>query len=119
MDTSGNVYALSMTAAQDDGSLPINWRIRTQNMDEGNNDRKFCHALTVLGDIAGTATGMVRNTDNDYVSYSYFRRFDLSQTKCDQHRWGNFRRRAWEWRYTDRERLRIKMLEMDLTQGVT
>ena len=119
MDTSGNVYALSMTSAQDDGSVPINWRIRTQNMDEGNNDRKFAHAVTILGDIAGTATGMLRNTDNDYQSYSYFRRFDLSQTKCDQYRWGNFRRRAWEWRYTDRERLRIKMLEVELTQGVT
>jgi hypothetical protein len=117
MDTSGNVYALSMTEARDDTNLPINWRIRTQSMDEGNNKWKFCHALAVLGDVAGTATGMIRHTDNDYQTYSYFRRFDLARVKCDAHRWGKFRRRAWEWRYTDRERLRIKMLEVDLTQG--
>lgn len=119
MDTSGNVYALSMTAAQDDASLPIDWRIRTRNLDEGNNERKFAHSVAIIGDIAGTATGMLRNTDNDYQSYSYFRRFDLSQTRVNQQRWGNFRRRAWEWRYTDRERLRIQMIEVEQTQGVT
>ena len=119
MDTAGNVYSLSMTTALDDGNLPINWRIRTQNLDEGNNERKFCHSLAVLADVAGTATGMVRFSDDDYRTFGYFRRFDLSQVRCNQQRWGNFRRRVWEWRYTDRERLRVKALEADLTQGAT
>lgn len=119
LDTAGNAYTLSLGTSLDDGSIPINWRIRTQNLDEGNNERKFAHSVAVIADIAGTGTGMVRYTDNDYQTYGYFRRFDLSQTRVNQQRWGNFRRRAWEWRYTDRERIRIKELEVEITQGVT
>ena len=119
MDTSGNVYTLSLSTALDDGSIPINWRVRTQNLDQGNNERKFAHSVAIIADIAGTGTGMLRYTDNDYQSYGYFRRFDMSQTRVNQQRWGNFRRRAWEWRYTDRERLRVKELEMSLEQGDT
>ena len=117
MDTAGNSYTLSISTALDNGNLPINWRIRTTNLDQGNNERKFIHTVKVIGDIAGTATGLVRYTDDDYRTYGYFRRFDLSQTMSDQMRWGNFRRRAWEWRYTGNERYRIKQLEVDLTQG--
>ena len=119
MDTSGNVYSLSIGTALDNGNIPINWRIRTTNLDQGNNERKFAHSVAVIGDIAGTATGLVRCTDDDYNTYGYFRRFDLSQVRCNAQRWGNFRRRAWEWRYTGSERYRVKQLEIELTQGVT
>lgn len=119
MDTAGNVYTLSLGTALDNGSIPINWRIRTTNLDQGNNERKFPSSVAVIGDIAGTATGMVRFTDDDYRSYGFFRRFDLSQTRSNQNRWGNYRRRAWEWRYTDRERFRIRALEVEIGQGVT
>lgn len=119
MDTSGNAYVLSLGTALDNGSIPINWRVRTISMDEGNNERKFCFGLAVVGDIAGTATGLVRASDDDYQTWGYFRRFDLSQTRADQMRWGYFRRRAWEWRYTGSERWRLKALEPDIKQGVT
>ena len=119
MDTSGNTYSLSLGTALDDGSIPINWRIRTMNLDEGNSDRKFCHSLAVVGDIAGTATGMVRFTDDDYRTFGYFRRFDLAEIPSHQNRWGQYRRRAWEWRYTGSERWRLRALEPDLEQGDT
>lgn len=119
MDTLGNVYTLSLGTALDDGSIPINWRIRTVNLDDGNNERKFASSLAVIGDVIGTGTGLVRFTDNDYTSYGYFRRFDLSQVRANQQRWGNYRRRAWEWRYTGRARYRLKAFEVDKTQGVT
>lgn len=119
MDLSGNIYNLSIGIALEDGSIPINWRIRTQNTDEGTNNNKFYQSVAVIGDVAGTATGLIRAIDNDYRVYGYFKRFDLSQVKCDEHRWGAARKRAWEWVYTDRERFRIKELEVDLLKGVT
>lgn len=119
MDNSGNVYTMSLGTALDDGSIPINWRIRTANMDEGNNNRKFAGQVSVVGDIAGTATGMVRTLDNDYRVEGYFRRFDMSQVQNHQNRWGAYVKRAWEWRYTDRERLRVQALEVDQIKGVT
>lgn len=118
-DLAGNVYSLSLGTALDDGSIPINWRIRTISMDDGNTNRKFAGQVSVVGDLAGTATGMVRFTDNDYQSYGYFRRFDMSKVQNHENRWGHYVRRAWEWRYTDRERLRVKALEVDIKKGVT
>ena len=119
MDTSGNAYIPSLGTALDSGNIPINWRIRTMNLDEGNSQRKFYHEVSVVGDVAGTATGMVRSLDNDYRVEGYFRRFDLSQQPNHEGRWGQSRLRAWEWRYTDRERYRIKQLEVDIEQGDT
>ena len=119
MDTAGNTYRLSLGTALDEGSIPINWRVRTMNMDEGNRNYKTYEAVTVVGDLAGTATGLVRYTADDYQTFGYFRRFDMAQIKNGEHRWGAHRQMAWEWRYTDRERLRIKALDVDITQGVT
>lgn len=120
MDNTGNVYTLSLGTALDDGSIPINWRIRTANMDEGTTDRKFIPGhVGIVGDVAGTATGMVRYTDDDYRTYGYFRRFDMAEVPNHENRWGSYVNRAWEWRYTDRERLRVKGLEVDIIKGVT
>lgn len=119
MDLSGNVYTLSLGAALDNGSIPINWRIRTIDMDEGNQNRKFAGEVAIVADVAGTATGMVRSIDDDYRTFGYFRRFDMDQVPNRANRWGAYVRRAWEWRYTDRERLRVQALDIDMTKGVT
>lgn len=119
LDTAGNAFTLQLSEALDSGTLPIDWRMRSISEDVKNNERKFCHALTVIGDIVGTATALIRTTDDDYQNYSYFRRFDLSQDRSQQNRWGNYRRRAWEWRFTGPVRYRLKELEVDETQGVS
>lgn len=120
MDVAGNVYELTLGQALDNGDIPLNWRIRTVNLDQGNNERKFCSSLALNGDIATSETyGLVRNTDDDYQTYGYFRRFDLSDVRINQQRWGNYRRRAWEWRYTGSQRWRLKSLEPEIKQGVT
>ena len=119
MDLSGNVYTLSLGTALDNGDIPLNWRVRTMSLDQGNTSNKFYSSLAVVGDVAGTATGLVRTLDKDYTSVGYFRRFDLSEVPCHENRFGASRSRAWEWRYTGGERYRLKALEPDITQGVT
>lgn len=119
-DSTGSVYTFSLNSRLDVGAIPINCKYRTNNLDNGNRDNKFCHAVTVLGDILSSVEyGLLRHTDDDFKSYSYYRRFDLSQEKCDEHRFGIYRRRAWEWRFTGTSQHRIEAMEPDLTQGVT
>ena len=120
MDSAGNIYSVNLGSALDNGDIPVNWRIRTVSMDEGTSNNKFNPGgIVIHGDIAGTATGLLRTTDDDYRTYGYFRRFDLSQVHCHEARWGVFRRRAYEFRYTGSERWRIQALEPEILKGVT
>lgn len=118
LDTAGTLLSFSLAAADDLTTTPINWKIRTALQDSGNNKNKFCSSATLVGDKVA-ATGLLRYTDDDYVTYSFFRRFTLSDDKAQTNRQGKYRRRAWEWRYTQALRMRVEALELDLTQGTT
>lgn len=119
-DSSGNVYTLSLDSFVDLGSIPLNVKLRTNNMNQGNDRRKFVHAIAVVGDIlASQGYGLLRTTDDDFQTYSQYRRFDLSDQPVHENRWGNYRRRAYEWRYTHNAQFRLQYLEPDITQGVS
>jgi hypothetical protein len=116
LDAAGNLLSFGLDSADDLTTSPINWKIRTSTQDNGNNNNKFCAGVTPITDKVA-ATGLLRYTDDDYVTYSYFRRFDLSLDRPQNQRYGKYRRRAWEWRYTAALRTRIEALELDLAQG--
>lgn len=127
-DSDGSIYTISLGSYIDlNGVSPINLKLRTNNLDSGNNERKFCFSMAVIGDILlGTdastgqpAYGMLRYSDDDQNTWAYYRRFDLSSTRPNQQRWGNYRRRAWEWRFTGTGQHRLQYLEPDIKQGVT
>jgi len=120
-DLVGNVYEINGTNAVDGtAGVPINWKMRTANQDGGNNERKFCFSAAMLGDIlAGSSQSLLRTTDDDYQTYSAYRRFDLNSVRSNQQRWGNYRRRAWEWRYTGTWAYRHQAVELEVIQGVT
>lgn len=111
----GNIFSLLDTVFQDN-TYPINWKVRTSKQDNGNNNNKFCFAVTPIGDIY-SGTGLIRYTDDDYSTYSYYRRFTMSDVKPQNQRYGKYRRRGWEWRYTGNTRGRIEALEIDMEQG--
>lgn len=115
----GNIYSLLDSIAQDN-LLPINFKIRSSNQDLDTNDRKYPAEVTPLCDMtSSSSTALLRYTDNDYQTYSTYRRFDISDVTPRAQRWGNYRRRAWEWRYTQNTRHRITALEVDQTlEGV-
>lgn len=119
-DSTGNLYFLDPTLAWDGtlDFLPINFRIRTPNIDNGNNERKYCSSVAANCDLTPSAsTAMLRYSDDDYQTYSTYRRFDLSQVRNNLQRFGNYRRRAWEWRYTGGYVHRIQSLEAEIDQG--
>jgi len=118
LDSEGTLLSFSLSAADDLTTDPINWKIRSALQDSGNSKNKFCSSASIVGDKVA-ATGLLRFTDDDYVTYSYFRRFTLSDDRTRINRLGKYRRRAWEWRYTQALRMRIEALELDLQQGDT
>lgn len=115
----GTVWTLSQNTFADN-SQPIDMRIRTQNVDNGNNEWKFCSSVAAIGDMTSSAkTALLRYSDDDYQTYSTYRRFDMSQVRNNQQRYGKYRRRAWEWRFNDTTvDHRLEALEVDLKQGV-
>lgn len=115
--TGGKIFSLLNSATADNG-FPINWKFRTDRQDQGNNNRKFCFGVTPIGDL-GTGTFLLRYSDNDYQTNSTYRRFDLSDVRPQNQRYGNYRRRSWEGRYTGTAitGYRMERLEVDLEQG--
>ncbi len=111
----GNLFSLLDTVYQDN-SQPINFKCRTGNQDAGTNKRKFVSEVVPICDLtSATQTALLRYTDNDFQSYSSYRRFDISDVTPRNNRYGSYRRRAWEWRYTGNTRHRIDTLELAMT----
>ena len=113
--TSGDVYYLDGTAVTDNGA-PIDFRIRTRNWDGGTNREKFQGALDVVGD-KGTSTALIRYTDDDFQSYTPFKRVGLSLRRPRAKRGGTFSRRAVELRHTLSAKVGISALEAEIEPG--
>jgi hypothetical protein len=109
------VYFLDGTAVTDNGA-PIDFRIRTRNWDGGSNREKFQGALDVVGD-KGTSTALIRYTDDDFQSYTPFKRVDLSLRRPRAKRGGTFSRRAVELRHTLSAKVGISALEAEIEPG--
>jgi len=102
-----------------DNSVTINFKARTAKRDYGNIYWKFPYMLTYMGNVPNVATdaGLLRYTDDDYVTYSNYRAFDLTDVYSNLHRFGKYRRRAWEWRHTAAQKHYIDFLQEDVSQG--
>lgn len=117
-DSTGAILTASLGTYVDLSGTPINLKLRTNNIDNGNNERKFVPALGMIADLVATTDyALVRHTDNDFQNYTYYRRFDLSQTRNVENRFGQYRRRAWEVRYTGTNQFRLQYIEPEVEQG--
>ena len=114
-ETNGIIYSLEPLTFRDDG-VPINVMLRTPNWDNGNNERKIVTRLRLIGDRVDTDV-MVRYYDDDYVTPSNYRRFDMSTQKTQLTRLASTERRAYELKHTDNTALRVEALEQDFIQG--
>jgi hypothetical protein len=114
-EDSGKVYVITPTAYTDDGTF-INMVVRTNREDGGNSKRKFLSRIEVIADKV-SATGYIRYSDDDYVTWTACPAVDLNASRSLIRRAGNFRRRAFEFRFTDPQPLRVEALELDVEQG--
>jgi hypothetical protein len=111
----GDVYVLDITGTSDNGA-PIDFRIRTRNWDGGTNREKFQGSLDVVGDKV-SSTGLIRYSDDDFQTYTRFKRVDLSLRRPRTTRGGSFSRRAVEFRHTLSAKVGISALEADIEMG--
>ena len=113
--TTGDVYVLDVTGTSDNGA-PIDWRIRFRQWDGGSNSEKFMGACEVVGQKVST-TALLRYSDDDYGTWTKFRRLDLSLRRPRARRGGSFSRRAVEFRQTLSARVSITSIEAEIEQG--
>jgi len=111
----GSLYVLDADTYQDN-SVVIDLFVRTPKFDMDNNLRKFCGRLEVIADKStGSGKFLIRTSDDDYNSTSFYRIFDATLPRTGGERWGSFRRRSHDIRHTANERARIEALEADIS----
>jgi hypothetical protein len=114
-DDNGSLYLLS-DAYYNDANAPIYYRAVTQNIDNGSTHRKFYNRVEIVGDKI-PAIMNIRNTNDDYKTWSAYRSVDLNKLRSQIYQCGQSRRRAWEFLCTDNQPLRIEAVEIDFEVG--
>ncbi len=108
--TSGALYEFSQSTYIDPiGAIAA--RIRTPKFDGGSSAFKTMGSVEVIGDKI-SSTALLRYTDNDWVSYSYFRPVDLSIERSNLFRMGRYSRRSFELLHLKNALLRLEALEI-------
>lgn len=116
-ETNGLIYALD-TEIFEDTDVPINVILRLPNWDGGNKYRKTFSHIKAVGDSEESDI-LIRYSDDDYQTYSKYRRHSLSRQFSMLRKLGMTKSgyRAWEARHTADTDLRIEALDMDFRQG--
>jgi stabilization protein len=115
-ESDGNTYTFS-TDTYNDNSSPIDVRLRTSKWDGGVQDKKFFKEVEFVGDKS-SSYAFLRYSNDDYQTWSAFRRMTLNWDQPRLSRLGAGRRRAFELRHTDSTALRGDFLEIRLGKGV-
>lgn len=110
-ESNGHLYEITEETYTDADS-PIDVLIRTQKIDADNTHYKTMSKVEIIGDKIG-GSALVRWSDDDYATYSAAKPADLSATRSQIRRCGNFRRRAFEVRYCGNTALQLESLEIE------
>lgn len=114
-DDTGQIYSFSSEVYNDAGA-PIYYRSVTDIIDSGSTKRKFYARCEIVGDkISGIMN--IRNSSNDYQSWTPYRGVDLYQERPQLYQLGTSRRRSWEFLCTDNVPLRLDAVEVDFEIG--
>lgn len=111
-ETTGAIYKIGFDLTTDDGN-PIDWMVRTPKLDQESTERKSMSAMRIAGDqVSGTL--LIRWSDDDYQTFSDYRRVSLAGEKAEIRRLGSFRRRAVDFRFTQSAPIRISGVDIDI-----
>lgn len=114
--TNGNLYTLKATNYNDAGT-PITCLATTAKLDFDSMNRKTISDLYLVGDTATVDTYIsYRWSDDDYQTWSNTHQINLAK-RTIAHRSGMFRRRAYQFIYTDNYPCRLESLELDVRLG--
>lgn len=115
-ETNGTIYALDAEFYQDT-NVPINVLLRRPPWDNGNKYRKTFSHIRAVGDVVADSEVLIRHSDDDYDSWSKYRRQSMASEFSMLRKLGQGRRRAWELRHTSDTAGRWEVLDQDFRQG--
>jgi len=109
-NTNGHLYEIKPEIYQDAG-IPINTFFRTIRLDGGDLSSKRMAQIDVVGDFM-TDVIMVRQSDDDSVSFSLYRPVNLAEDEPMIRRLGSYRRRSLELKHNGNNPLRLTALDL-------
>jgi len=112
----GNIYTIDSAYFTDNGNQ-ITFDLVTPNFDGGNKRKKYLKMIDFIGDQIPGSLLYVRNSDDDYQTWSNFRTVDLSRKRPYLKNCGTFRKRAYELRHIANTRMRLKSMDLQIDQG--
>lgn len=113
--TTGHIYSFSPTVYRDAGAN-ITCRVRTTLYDGQTTLNKFFTALNLIGsEVASTVS--VRNSDDDYRTWSVYRTVNMNSDRKQLRGLGRSRRRAFDLQHTANTPLRLEAIEFELYLG--
>lgn len=115
-ETTGDLYEIDMSNYTDTTGY-INFLVRTTNFDGGSMDTKYPARLEVIGDKETNSHLLVRYSNDDYSTYSKYRKLDLSKKRSRLNRLGSFKRRSFDLRHTDSTPVRLEQMELIVDRG--
>ena len=115
-ESNGKMYYVDASYLNDDNAL-FDASIYTPNFDAGVDRRKTLNIMRFLADQTTGSFLDVRCSDDDYRTWSNFRRVDLSTRRPFLASCGTFYRRAWHMRHRANTRFRIAAVDLQLDIG--
>lgn len=112
----GKLYKMDNDLYTDNGSA-ITVDIFTPNFDAGSARSKQLSCLTFIADQQPGSTLMVQCSDDDYQTWSNYRKVYLSRKRPSLNNCGSFVKRAYHMRHTSNTALRIQAIEMQYDVG--
>lgn len=113
--TTGAFYTFDMDYVySNDNGVIVPTDIYTPNFDAGTDRQKTLSQMRFQADRKNGSLLFHRNTDDDYKTWTGFRRVDLSDNLPILTNCGQFRRRAWHFRHQSNTSLRIRSIDLQL-----
>lgn len=115
-DSNGGLYYADVDYFNDNGSQII-VDIYTPNFDGNTRRRKHLKVMTFIGDQESGSVLDVRCSDDDYSTWTNFRRVNLSLKNPSLIDCGTFTKRAYHFRHRSNTRLRLQAVEVQYDIG--
>jgi hypothetical protein len=115
-ESNGKLFSMDSETFSDDGATFI-FDLYTPIFDGGTRFTKMVNMLEVIGDQVEGGILQVAFSDDDYVTWSDFRAFDMSLERPMEPEWGSFKRRAHHIQVRDELPLRLEAIDLHLDVG--
>lgn len=116
MFSNGTAAYLNTNVYQDEG-MSILYRVVTPKHDNNSNKIKFWYSLQVIGDQSSGGIVQVRHTNDDYQTWSTYKRVDMSLERPMLFQLGQGRRKAFEIYSVSNSPIRLEGMEIEVEEG--